>query len=130
MCKHNKIMLTKNKVTSQNTTSHVLSVVAGILLYFAKQKLFKQYFLPNKPQLYKIGHRSSIMVKNLLLTLKEVLSLESSFLNQSILIEMLSWNQQFFPEPHLFRDYHYMQFPQTLLYRISTVQSFKSYLGK
>ena len=47
--------------------------------------------------------------------------------DQSILIETSSWNQQFFSE--LIRDSHYMVSPQTFPYRISTMQSFKSYLS-
>ena len=47
---------------------------------------------------------------------------------RSASIETSSWNQRFFSEPpQLIRDSHYMVLPQTFLYRISTMQSFKSY---
>ena len=50
--------------------------------------------------------------------------------DQSILIETSSWNQRFFSEPpQLIRDSHNMVLPQTFIYRISTMQSFKSYLS-
>ena len=47
----------------------------------------------------------------------------------SILIETSSWNQRFCSEPpQRIRDSHCMGLPQTLFYRISSMQSFKSYL--
>ena len=49
--------------------------------------------------------------------------------SEHILIETSSWNQRFFSEPpQLIRDSQYMMLPQTSPYRISTMQSFKSFL--
>ena len=49
--------------------------------------------------------------------------------DQGILIETaVETNGSFQNHPNSFRDSHYMVLPQTFLYRISTMQSLKSYL--
>ena len=65
-------------------------------------------------------HGLTAKSRKLITTIKNPLSPEE---DQSILIKTSSQNH-----PQLIRDSRYVVLPQTFLYRISTMQSFKSYL--